>query len=221
MEAIILNVTPPLTKIEYSSLLVLASGKKEARIKRFRHERDAHNCLLGDMLSQIMICRATGLGNDRLEFSATEFGKPFLVNDLSIHFNISHSGDYVVCVVDNEPVGIDVEMIKPINRKIAERFFAQDEVAYILSARDDFDIQRFYEVWTRKESRIKWEGKGLSTPLPSFSVFDPTEPGRPVYHKVFHNDTAICHVCSAKSEAPAVRTINTSDFLELCANMQP
>ena len=37
---------------------------------------------------------------------------------------------------------------------------------------DDLMTLRFYEIWTKKESRIKWEGKGLSIPLPSKNVLD-------------------------------------------------
>ena len=52
---------------------------------------------------------------------------------------------------------------------IVKCFFHPDEQAFI---KDDQQIERFYEVWTKRESRIKWKGKGLHIPLLCFSVFD-------------------------------------------------
>jgi len=72
-------------------------------------------------------------------------------------------------VLDDQPVGIDIEHIKQIEIKIAKRFFAPDELVYVVSADDSLLAQRFYEIWTKKESRIKWEGRGLSKSLPGFS----------------------------------------------------
>ena len=38
-----------------------------------------------------------------------EKGKPFIVGVENVFFNISHSGDYVVCSVSDREIGIDIE----------------------------------------------------------------------------------------------------------------
>ena len=38
-----------------------------------------------------------------------EHGKPFFTLQPKIHYNISHSGKYVVCVIAGEEVGIDIQ----------------------------------------------------------------------------------------------------------------
>jgi len=212
-DALILNAAIPLTRVEYGALLSCVSFKKQEKVKGFHFFRDAQNCLLADILTRIEICRVTGLNNKTLEFSTNEYGKPLLVNQPNTHFNVSHSGHYVVCVIADDPVGIDIEIIEPIDYKIAERFFTFDETEYIFSVQGDLLLQRFFEIWTKKESRIKWEGQGLSKPLPSFSVFESSELTRIAYHNIFQNDDAICYICSTKHKAPAVRVINTSDLL--------
>ena len=210
-EVVILTVKPELAQNEIDALLPLVSSEKQERIKKFHFKRDAQNCLLGDVLARSEICRTTGLANKQLEFSTNGYGKPFLVNNSHIHFNISHAGDFIACALADEPVGIDVELIKSVDLKIAKRFFAPDETAYI-AANDH--ILHFYEVWTKKESRIKLEGKGLHKPLPSFSVFDSSEQKQPIYHKVFQNDEVICHVCSTKRAVPSVQMMKTAALLQ-------
>ena len=54
---------------------------------------------------------------------ANAYGKPFLINAVEIHYNISHSGSYAACVVADLPVGIDIEQIKSADITIAEHFF--------------------------------------------------------------------------------------------------
>lgn len=208
-EVAILTVIPELTQGEFDSLLSLVSTEKQERIRKFHFFRDMRNCLLGDVLVRTEICRTTGLSNKQVVFSTNEYDKPFLINNPHIHFNISHAGHYIACAITDEPVGIDIEFVKPADIKIAERFFTSDETAYILAGEQTY---RFYEVWTKKESRIKWEGKGLHKPLPSFSVFEPNN--QLVYHTAFQNNEAICHVCSTKQIMPTVRVLDTAAFFQ-------
>jgi len=210
-EAVILTVKPELTQNEFASLLPFVSPEKQDRIKQFHFVKDAQNCLLGDVLARSEICRTTGLTNKQLEFSTNNFGKPFLVNNLHINFNISHAGHYIACAVSDEPVGIDIERIKPVDIKIAERFFTPDETAYI---NDNELEQRFYEVWTKKESHIKWEGKGLYKPLTSFSVLDSHIHTNPYYYKIFDNKDAVGHVCTAKKASPSIKMLDIATFLQ-------
>lgn len=210
----ILAAAPPLSQNELDFFLSLVSEEKRERIKKFRFMRDAQNCLLGDVLARSEICRATGLCNRQLEFATNEYGKPYIANDPNIHHNVSHSGNYVACAISDRPIGIDIELLRPIDLKIAERFFAPDETAYI--AKSD-QVCRFYEIWTKKESRVKCEGEGLRKPLPSFSVLD--EEDAFFYHKVCDNGEAICHVCSKERDIPSVVTINADMLLEqICEN---
>lgn len=210
-EVVILTVKSELAQNEFDTLLPLVSLEKQERIKRFRFKRDAQNCLLGDVLARSEICCTTGLANNQLEFSTNNFGKPFLVNKAHIHFNISHAGHHIACAVSGQPVGIDIELIKPVDIKIAERFFTPDETTYI----NDGELeQRFYEVWTKKESHIKWEGKGLYKPLTSFSVFDSHIHTNPYYYKIFDNKDAVGHACTTKNSSPLIKMLDIATFLQ-------
>ncbi|MDR1059826.1 MAG: 4'-phosphopantetheinyl transferase superfamily protein, partial [Clostridiales bacterium] len=117
------------------------------------------------------------------------------------HFNISHSGRHVVCALCDAPVGIDVEIVRPIDMNIANRFFSADERGRLFSEPADGHgrLELFYSIWTRKESFIKMTGEGLSRPLGSFSVFGPLAwgGGAACCRRIGVGGDAICHVCHA------------------------
>ncbi len=105
-----------------------------------------------------------------LAISAAENGKPYLVSEPGIHFSLSHSGDWAVCILGDHPVGIDIEKIEPGRRDVAARFFHRDEVRYLNSLSTAARNNAFYSLWTLKESFVKTTGHGLDLPLRSFCI---------------------------------------------------
>ena len=90
-----------------------------------------------------------------------EYGKPFFTLQPDIHYNISHSGKYVMCIFAGQPVGIDVQEHRSVRFEgILRRTVPEELAAEILSA--DNVEQAFYREWVRREAYIKWTGQGLS-----------------------------------------------------------
>lgn len=104
-----------------------------------------------------------------LNIKCKEKGKPEF-DDIPLYFSLSHSSDYAACVISDAPVGLDIECGTTYNEKIVERFFLQHEQAEVLSANNK--DRAFAEVWTAKESAVKFLGDGLSRGLSSISVYD-------------------------------------------------
>jgi len=170
LDTYILKIEKNINRDEFTRLLRYVSEEKRERINRFYRFDDAQRTLLGDVLARYAICKRLGISNRDLHFSANRYGKPILLEPNGIHFNISHSGNWVVCAVDDAAVGTDVELIKPIDFKIAENFFAEEEYISLISQPEEMRMKYFYKIWTLKESYIKMEGKGLSIPLDSFTI---------------------------------------------------
>ena len=170
LDTYILKIDRNIEKDDFNRLLSFVSKEKKERISRFHRFEDAQRTLLGDALARYAICKRLGIRNRDLVFGANEYDKPVLLEPNGIHFNISHSGNWVVCAVDDNAIGIDVEMIKPIDFKIAERFFSRDEYISLINQPEEMKLTNFYMIWTLKESYIKTEGKGLSIPLNSFTI---------------------------------------------------
>lgn len=209
-EIIIFKIETELAQHELESLMDFISLNKQKRIKQLHSIQNVRNSLLGDALARTMICRVTGLSNEQLEFTTNAYGKPLFVNNPNIHFNISHSGNFITCALDDEPVGIDIERIRPIELRIAERFFLAEEKKYVMEKDSN---NRFFEVWTKKESRIKWEGKGLNR-LRSFCVFNKNEPNTLSYHCVLRDSNIICHACSSKKTKPSIKIIDLASLIK-------
>lgn len=122
-----------------------------------------------------------------------EHGKPCFPAFPAFHYNISHSGDFVVCAVSDRPVGIDIQQIsenadRPM--KIASHFFSKEEQEALQALRSDpakntdstepsSDLAfctLFTRYWTAREAYIKLNGLGLSE---SFAGYRPDlESGR-------------------------------------------
>lgn len=154
-----------------NELCSLIDSEKKYKIEKLICKKDIIRTLIGDLLIRTKIFETLKLRTKYIRFNKNEYGKPYLEEYPDFNFNISHSGDYVLCAIDDQPIGIDVEEIKHIECKdVVNRFFTINESEYIYNQEFNLDLNRFYEIWTLKESYIKCCGQGLSIPLSSFSV---------------------------------------------------
>ncbi len=163
----------------YEKWYDLLSEQKKIRIDKMKFTDDKKRSVAGEMLARKAVAQRLKIAPENIIFETDERGKPYAHN-LDIHFNISHSDDYVVCAIDSKPVGIDIEKIRPINLKIAKRFFTADEQKYVFTEvprEEDFEkaadnnmLTRFFEVWTGKEAYLKYKGTGITDNLNTLSV---------------------------------------------------
>ncbi|MGL4607070.1 MAG: 4'-phosphopantetheinyl transferase family protein [Eubacteriaceae bacterium] len=102
-------------------------------------------------------------------------GKPKFLECEGIAFNLSHSGDFVVCAFSEKPIGIDLQIVKPMRGDLVTRYFSELEKKWWHALPEDQKEGGFYNLWSCKESYIKYTGKGFSTPLNDFSVIFPGE----------------------------------------------
>lgn len=160
-----------LTQEEYEKWYSLMSLEKKQRVDRFRFTDDKKRTVASEMLARKAIAEWCYVSVEEIQFGLSEYGKPFVMG-LAVEFNISHSGDIVVCAVDNKPVGIDIEKIRPMDLNVIQCISTEKEIAYILGDNLNKDISckitndsvlsRFFEVWTLKEAYGKLKGTGIN-----------------------------------------------------------
>lgn len=149
----------------YRKLYENASPQRKVRADSFRRQEDALRCVTADALLRY------ALETDACSVVQEKGGKPKIPERPDVHFNLSHAGRWVVLAWGDCEVGVDVEAIREgVNiAGLAARYFTPGEQAYI-QAEDS--RKRFFELWTRKESYVKFLGTGLSQNLSGFSVLE-------------------------------------------------
>jgi len=170
IEIYALQSTEKLEESLFAYLCHFVDDSKRRKINRFLHWEDAQRGLLADLMIRDIIVEKTKLENEIIHFSFNQYRKPFLNNLNDFYFNLSHSGNWIVCAIDNNPIGIDVEQIKSIDFDISRNYFSYDEHIDLMNKGASERLSYFFTLWTLKESYIKAEGKGLSIPLKSFSI---------------------------------------------------
>lgn len=91
-----------------------------------------------------------------------EKGKPYL-REYPLYFNLSHSGEYVVCAVSDREIGVDIQKYSGMNIiRIAKRFFSEEECSTLeVCGTEEEKRQFFFRLWVRKEAYGKLLGKGI------------------------------------------------------------
>lgn len=95
-------------------------------------------------------------GMDDAKVIRTDLGKPYF-ESLPIRFSLSHSGCRAILAVSDREIGADIQQMRDVNLRLAERFFTEREQEYVAG-----DKLRFFEVWTKKEAYGKWRGDGFA-----------------------------------------------------------
>lgn len=91
-----------------------------------------------------------------------ENNKPYIINN-DVYFNISHSRDFVVCVIADFEIGIDIEQDRKLNENAIKKF----------ALKEDFEIcENAIKIWNIKEAYSKYLGIGLKLDFSSVSIFD-------------------------------------------------
>lgn len=95
-----------------------------------------------------------------LSYKYGESGKPYLLK-FPFYFNLSHSGDYVFCVLSAREIGADIQKHEvPNKNRLAERFFSPQEIDALRECGEEREVL-FYRLWTRKEAYGKLTGEGV------------------------------------------------------------
>ncbi len=144
----------------HTLLMALPGGLRE-KARRYRRWQDMHSCILGKHLISFALLEAGYPANLR-NLQYTAHGRPYIAQ--APDFNITHSGNRVVCVVATSgAVGIDLEAVHAIDIHDFRDQFTSAEWLHIVDATDP--IQMFYHYWTAKECLSKADGRGMNIPL--------------------------------------------------------
>jgi len=125
---------------------------------------------LGGLARESVLLSARRTSVTMGEFAKGPHGQPLPWR--GIHWSLTHKPSHVAGVVSFDPVGIDIEVVKPVSSRLFHRICSERE------ARLFHAIPReivFFRCFTAKEAVLKLHGVGLSG-LSDVSVVDVVDP---------------------------------------------
>ena len=139
--------------------------------EKYLHKNMEH--MIGEKLLATGLYKEYGL---KLAFeprAAGEHGKPFLTLQPKIHYNISHSGKYVMCIIAGEEVGIEKAFfaqwvlreayIKWTGEGLSKdlRKISLDKGSYLM-----LEMEPGYSgaVWSRDPLELRWVHEEIQLP---------------------------------------------------------
>jgi 4'-phosphopantetheinyl transferase len=156
----------------FEEYLALLPADLRERNSRYIHWQNRHSHLLGKLLL-LEAFKMNGFGSNVWRYVAYDsYQRPCLtLHDFD--FNISHSGNLVVCAVGrNTRLGIDIEENRKVDLGNFHDVMSPKQWEEINSA--DCPLKEFYKYWTIKESVIKADGRGFFIPLDKLELKNST-----------------------------------------------
>lgn len=141
---------------------ILSEDERE-RAGSFRFSRDQWRFTTTRGILRCLLSNYLGKMPESIEIMYGLWGKPCLSEDKSLHFNVSHSGDYALYAVTlNNEVGIDLEYInKSLELEdMALCIFSPKELSDWKNLDPEERVNSFYIRWVSKEALLKASGKG-------------------------------------------------------------
>lgn len=177
--------------------LPLLSADELARYRRFLVPHAGQTFLAARVLLRWVLSAYCTIAPADWRFETNPWGRPRIAVSnapAGLAFNLSHKPGCVACLIGHgRSLGVDVEDTaanRPHVLELAERFFSPSEAAALRALPVGRQFDRFYELWTLKESYIKARGMGLSLGLSRFSFFPDGNTASVRFDPGFHDDPA-------------------------------
>ena len=161
-----------LRTIALDAMRALLSADEQARAGRFKLRADHERFVKSRGALRLILAERTAQDARGLAFLEGDGRKPALRDHPSVHFNLSHSGDFTLIAVGPQPVGVDIEAIGPDIelQALAEANFHPAERAILAARSGAAAREAFFQIWAHKEAFLKATGIGLTDHLTAISV---------------------------------------------------
>jgi 4'-phosphopantetheinyl transferase len=141
---------------------------------RFHHRIDHRRFVSSHGALRFLLGKYLNILPAEVQFCVGPNKKPLLKNERiqNLHFNMTHSGDWILIAVAEVPIGVDIEKKdeKFSYEEILPTNFCSGEIDFIRNSNPS--VSPFYLLWTRKEALVKATAKGLDGDLILISVLD-------------------------------------------------
>lgn len=151
-----------ITQQEYKHYYKYLSTNEKKRASEYVNFKLSSEFALSRFFLRKTLSSELGTNAEAIDFLYTSNGKPF-IRDFPIHFNLSHSNNIALLGISSSNIGVDIEYINPdVEIEELMKIFAYTkEIEWVIS---NNSLERFYNLWTVKESILKYQGIGITVP---------------------------------------------------------
>lgn len=155
-------ISEDIWKFDLKAALKEISAQRREQALKFKHEQGQRLCVLAYQLLKEGLQQEYGITENPV-FEYNEHGKPLIVGHPEIFFNLSHCKEAAICVVSDQPVGVDVESLRKYKDRLGEYTMNEEELHQIKTA--SHPDSEFIRLWTMKEATTKLIGTGISNDM--------------------------------------------------------
>ena len=151
---------------------VILDEGEQIKAGKLRKEEDKNRFIIGRIMLRKLLADILHCQPNDVQIILSAHNKPILdgASAGSLHFSLSHSGEYILIGISNNEIGVDIEHIdrKFEYKNILQQCFTSEESTCI----NNGGSANFYLLWTRKEALLKATGKGLISKLAEINAMN-------------------------------------------------
>lgn len=140
----------PLTERETAVMLEMLPSERRERVLRMKQPEKRREVLCAYLILRLALREQYHL-RQLPEIRLSPQGKPYFPEYPAVHFNLSHTSGAVLVGLSDQPLGVDIEKIRPVSRRAMHRLA------------DVTTEEAFFRSWVRREARVKRSGDGIGT----------------------------------------------------------
>ena len=146
-----------LGKITFDEQWVLTQIAQRYVEKYYSHKKEEDK--KQELIAGYLLKKYLGIDHSE-QLDCKKGGKPTLRNG-NHHFNLSHSGKYVVLAIAELEIGVDIEHIRPYHEATAKKVFSLEVQKQLSAISEKERDQLFTRLWTELEAKLKVKGIGF------------------------------------------------------------
>lgn len=150
--------------LRFDNVAEILDEKEKKRASSFKTIRAKNQFLLARSVAKNAIGKLMGISPGEVSFNISDNGKPFLRNDPSIHFSISHNCSGVAVAISNTNIGVDLEDIDRRGEpwKRAGAFLSRAAEEFVSRGIDEGEKKsRFTLLWCAAEALAKYNDSSI------------------------------------------------------------
>lgn len=160
MELWMARLNRPLREAEEAQMMTFLPEGRRERLLCMRDREKRREPLCAYALLRLAFWERFGW-TELPEMRLGEKGKPFFPDREEMYFNLSHTEGAVLVGLSDQPIGVDIQRLRPLSPRAQHRLDCAGETA-----------EQYFRNWTRYEAWSKRNGTGVS---PHFTAMEKVE----------------------------------------------